>query len=92
MRQTSSIWQSLIGSSFILHPSKMLTPFEGAHGFWEVSILENPGDLFEDAQPFTRCSPETAHLRTGRSANLRAGAMVSDSTCPDRRVSVVDAA
>jgi hypothetical protein len=39
---------------------KMLTPFEGAHLFREVSILENSDDSFEDAHPFPRCSPEHA--------------------------------
>src|SRR5580700_7705262 len=42
---------------------KMRTGFEGAHGFREVRILENPEDSFEDAHPFPRCAPETAHLR-----------------------------
>jgi hypothetical protein len=37
---------------------KVLTWFEGAHFFREVSILENPDDSFEDAHPFPRCSPE----------------------------------
>ena len=39
---------------------KVLTPFEGAHLFRKVSILENPDDSFEDAHPFPRCSPDLA--------------------------------
>ena len=85
-------WLILQPSFVILHPSKMRTPFEGAHGFGEVRILENPGDLFEDAQPFARCAPETPHLRTARFAKLRRGSLVSDSTFPGRRVSAADAA
>ena len=43
--------------------------FEGAQPlrrcsrFSKVSILENPEDFFEDAHPFPRCAPKTAHLR-----------------------------
>jgi len=42
---------------------KVRTGFEDAQGFQEVRILENPGDSFEDAHPFARCAPKTAHLR-----------------------------
>jgi hypothetical protein len=42
---------------------KVRTGFEDAHPFREVRILENPDDFFEDAQPFPRCAPKTAHLR-----------------------------
>jgi hypothetical protein len=44
-------------------PSKVRTAPEGAQPFAKVRILENPDDSFEDAHPFTRCAPETAHLR-----------------------------
>jgi len=30
------------------------TPFEDAHGFSKVRILENPDDFFEDAHPFSK--------------------------------------
>jgi hypothetical protein len=43
--------------------SKVRTPFEDAQRFWEVRILENPGDFFEDAHPFPRCARKSAHLR-----------------------------
>jgi hypothetical protein len=32
------------------------TPFEDAHRFSKVRILENPDDFFEDAHPFPRCA------------------------------------
>jgi hypothetical protein len=43
--------------------SKMRTPFEDAHPFSKVRILENLDDSFEDAHPFPRCARETEHLR-----------------------------
>ena len=46
--------------------SKMRSPFEDAHRFRKVRILENAGDSFEDAHPFTRCAPKTAMLERGR--------------------------
>jgi hypothetical protein len=47
-------------------PCKMLTPFEDAHLFRKVSILENPDNSFEDAHPFPRCSPaHTENINRG---------------------------
>jgi hypothetical protein len=43
---------------------KVRTPFEDAHAFSKVRILENPDDFFEDAQPFPRCAQKTVHLGT----------------------------
>jgi hypothetical protein len=44
-------------------PSKVRTAPEGAQPFAKVRILENPDDSFEDAHPFPRCAPKSAHLR-----------------------------
>jgi hypothetical protein len=43
------------GCRAVLLP-KVRTSFEDAHGFWEVRILENLEDFFEDAHPFPRCA------------------------------------
>ena len=43
--------------------SKVRTPFEDAHRFSKVRILENPEVFFEGAQAFARCARKTAHLR-----------------------------
>jgi hypothetical protein len=42
---------------------KVRTLFEDAHRFRKVRILENPDVSFEEAHPFPRCAPKTAHLR-----------------------------
>ena len=44
---------------------KVRNLFEDAHWFRKVSILENLDDSFEDAHPFPRCAPKSAHLRRG---------------------------
>jgi hypothetical protein len=45
-------------------PAKVLTWVRRCSIFRKVSILENPGDFFEDAHPFPRCSPKIRTLLT----------------------------
>ncbi len=50
---------------------KVRTGFEDAHRFSKVRILENPGDLFEDAHPFPRCARKVRTFAERRAAVLQ---------------------
>src|ERR1700722_8054678 len=65
--------------------SKVRTPFEDAHGFSKVRILENPDDFFEDAHRFARCARKVRifarrpSIPPARSTRFNAGRTRSDS-------------